>query len=322
MSSELTVTFDSVPTQRTTNDPTLSIDEYDAGGDFYRLPRRFDGNRIRSGNSSMTIVAEGDDGNTKFLGSGLRKYLTEDISPVRVDILLVACSFVSGVLDSAAFNAWGSFASMQTGNIIFLALGVSGQPPDPPNRWAKSLIAIGTFGLGVLFFKYACQYLRPLRRSTLLASFCLQTAAILISSILVQTGVVDSSTEASSHGVHWIQVLPLALLAFQAAGQIVTSRLLGLDEIPTLVLTTVICDLLMGRHLFNWHEGWKKNHIRVRRLATLLALFSGAMLSGGLSKVGGLSAPLWLATGVKMVITACWVVWRRMEYESDEEMGS
>ncbi|DAA75588.1 TPA_exp: Uncharacterized protein A8136_1662 [Trichophyton benhamiae CBS 112371] len=229
-----------------------------------------------------------------------------------------ACAFISGVIDSAAFNAWGSFANMQTGNVVFLALGVSGQPPTPPNRWAKSLIAIGSFAIGVLFFRYASTFLRPLRRSTLVASFALQTTAILVSSILVETGVVDSSIEVSTRGVHWIQVLPISILAFQAAGQIVTSRLLGIDEIPTVVLTTLLCDLLMDKKLFSIRPRWKLTDFRTRRLLTLLAAFSGAMLSGGLSKVSGLSASLWLAAGIKSAVTLCFILWRA---EKDENFG-
>lgn len=115
-------------------------------------------------------------------------------------------------------------------------------------------------------------------------------------------------------------MIPISLLAFQAAGQIVTSRLLGLDEIPTVVLTTVICDLLLDRRLFSWSKGWKTNPGRTRRLGTFLALFIGAMLSGALSKATGLSSSLWLATGVKVVITLCWVFWGEQK-EVDVELG-
>lgn len=99
-----------------------------------------------------------------------------------------------------------------------------------------------------------------------------------------------------------------------------TSRLLGLDEIPTVVLTTVICDLLLDRRLFSWSEGWRSNPGRTRRLGTFMALFTGAMLSGGLSKATGLSSSLWLATGAKTVITLCWVFWG-VQKEVDVELG-
>ncbi|KAK2871737.1 hypothetical protein FQN49_002875 [Arthroderma sp. PD_2] len=302
----------------------ISEKEYDVERALRSPPARARPGPIPSGNSSMTMVTGGwlddVDGDTEISDGGIVQYFRRDINPAGTEVLLITCAFISGVIDSAAFNAWGSFANMQTGNVVFLALGVSGQPPYPPNRWAKSLFAIGTFALGVLFFNYTSRFLRPLRRSTLVASFTVQTCAILVSAILVQTGVVDSSVESPTDGIHWIQVLPIVILAFQAAGQIVTSRLLGIDEIPTIVLTTVLCDLLMDKELFSFRPRWKMTDLRTRRLLTLLAAFSGAMLSGGLSKIGGLSASLWLATGVKAVVTVGFLLWRKKKM-SDEDFG-
>ncbi|EFQ99531.1 hypothetical protein MGYG_02543 [Nannizzia gypsea CBS 118893] len=322
--TEQSVRFDttSTPSVVTVNSPPAKINEKTFNDDVERAlqspPARVRPGPIPSGNSSLTMVtgwADDVEASSRSEG-GIVRHFKRDINTAGTEILLIACAFISGVIDSAAFNAWGSFANMQTGNVVFLALGVSGQPPTPPNRWAKSLLAIGAFAIGVLFFRYASAFLRPLRRSTLVASFTLQTTAILISSILVQTGVVDSNIEASTHGVHWIQVLPITILAFQAAGQIVTSRLLGIDEIPTIVLTTLLCDLLMDKKLFSFRPRWKLTDFRTRRLLTLLAAFSGAMLSGGLSKVGGLSASLWLATGIKAIVTVCFLLWRG---EKDED---
>ncbi|EEP81386.1 predicted protein [Uncinocarpus reesii 1704] len=255
--------------------------------------------------SSFTAVDESASLSEFSITARVKGYLQEQIDTGNSDLILIVCSFISGVIDSAAFNAWGSFASMQTGNVVFLALGVSGQPPEPQLRWAKSLIAIATFIAAVLFFTIASRLLGPLRRSTLLASFTLQTAAILASSILVETGVVDSQIAASNKGIHWLQMVPITLLAFQAAGQIVTSRMVQVEEIPTVVLTTVLADLLIDPRLVT-----KVNPVRNRRIATALALFSGAMLSGGLTKLVGLSCSLWLAAGIKGVITICWAFWR------------
>ncbi|KAI1955820.1 hypothetical protein LOZ58_006631 [Ophidiomyces ophidiicola] len=62
------------------------------------------------------------------------QYFQEDVDTKHTEVVLLVCSFISGVVDSAAFNAWGSFASMQTGNMVFLALGAFGQPPEPQLR--------------------------------------------------------------------------------------------------------------------------------------------------------------------------------------------
>jgi hypothetical protein len=102
-----------------------------------------------------------------------------------------------------------------------------------------------------------------------------------------------------------MQILPISLLSFQAGGQIVTSRVLGLDEIPTVVLTTLLCDLLVDPKLTA-----KVNPKRNRRIGAFLALFLGAMTAGGLSKLTEMAASLWLAFALKFVITVGWFVWK------------
>ncbi|KAI1906268.1 hypothetical protein LOZ53_004944 [Ophidiomyces ophidiicola] len=42
------------------------------------------------------------------------QYFEEEVDTKHTEVVLLVCSFISGVVDSAAFNAWGSFASMQT----------------------------------------------------------------------------------------------------------------------------------------------------------------------------------------------------------------
>ncbi|EAS34451.3 uncharacterized protein CIMG_05475 [Coccidioides immitis RS] len=315
------ITFDQPPPSSTTDRPPGDVERgvSRALGATDELP-------AISAYSSFTAVDDLESVSDFSIRTRAARYFQEQVDTERSDLLLIACSFISGVIDSAAFNAWGSFASMQTGmvflpkirhlfippqhrkvhgNVVFLALGVSGQPPEPRFRWAKSLIAIATFISAVLFFTHASRLLGPLRRSTLLASFMLQTGSILASSILVETGIIDSEISSSIHGVHWLQMVPITLLAFQAAGQIVTSRMVQVEEIPTVVLTTVLADLFIDPRLLA-----KTNLVRNRRGATVLALFGGAMLSGALTKAIGLSCSLWLAAGIKGVITICWALWR------------
>lgn len=100
-------------------------------------------------------------------------------------------------------------------------------------------------------------------------------------------------------------MVPISLLAFQAGGQIVASRVLAFDEIPTVVLTALFCDLLVDPKLTA-----RVNPKRNRRVGALLALFFGAMTAGGLSKVTGMAASLWFAMGLKLAVTLAWVVWK------------
>ncbi|KAJ5700870.1 hypothetical protein N7493_011916 [Penicillium malachiteum] len=236
------------------------------------------------------------------------KYLLMELDPKHADIILIICGFVSGLVDGLSFNAWGSFSSMQTGNTVFLALGVSGQPRYPAYLWAKSLIAIVVFLLSNIFFIHVFRALNPVRRSSLILSFGLQTAALIIAAAVVQAGVVDPRPENPRAPIAWIQIFPITLLAFQAAGQICASRLLAFDEIPTLVVTTLLCDLLADVKLYT--RPWSANPKRNRRIGSFLALFLGAMTSGGLSRTTDMASSLWFAVALKGAITISWFFWR------------
>ncbi|KAL2866998.1 YoaK family protein [Aspergillus lucknowensis] len=251
--------------------------------------------------------------------SSFSRHMECNISTQYTDIFLVMCGFVSGLIDGLSFNAWGSFASMQTGNTVFIALGASGQPAYPAYLWAKSLIALTVFIVGNIVFIRVGRALGTRRRSTLILSFGVQTAAIFIAALLVQLGVVEPRPEDPRAPIEWMQVLPISLLAFQAAGQIVASRVLEFDELPTVVLTTLLCDLLVDPNL---GAALRANPRRNRRIGGFLALFLGAMTAGGISKVTEMAASLWFAMGIKFVITASWFVWKGERSRKVERTGS
>jgi hypothetical protein len=47
--------------------------------------------------------------------SNYRKYLAADIDESWTDLILLVTCFISGLVDSAVFNVWSCFVSMQTG---------------------------------------------------------------------------------------------------------------------------------------------------------------------------------------------------------------
>ncbi|KAJ5651636.1 hypothetical protein N7507_009062 [Penicillium longicatenatum] len=250
----------------------------------------------------------------------MSQYLLKELDPRRADIILVLCGFVGGLVDGLSFNAWGSFSSMQTGNTVFIALGVSGQPEYPAFLWAKSLIALTVFLSSNVFFIHLGRALNPLRRSTLILSFGIQTAALIVAASVVQAGIVSPKPENPRAPIQWNQIIPITLLAFQAAGQIVASRLLAFDEIPTVVLTTLLCDLLVDTNLYT--RPWSANPKRNRRIAAFLALFLGAMTAGGLSKTTYMASSLWLAVALKGSITLSWFLWRDTSGPGRPKRGS
>lgn len=69
---------------------------------------------------------------------------------------------------------------------------------------------------------------------------------LILTACLVQSGVISGLP---LHNVNtaepdWTQEVPIVLLSIQSAGQIVASRALGYNEIPTVVITSLLCDLM------------------------------------------------------------------------------
>ena len=186
-------------------------------------------------------------------------------------------------------------------------LGVSGQPLSLPYRWAKSGTAILAFCAGNYFFSRVARYMGPLRRSTMISSLLFQAALCLIAMALVVTGVVpnDAGTRLPRD---CIVLLPLAMLSFQSAGQIVVSRMLGYSEIPTVVLTSTYTDLFMDPKLLT--APLTQNSKRNRRAISAIALLLGATLGGFLTEGGSIVDPLWITGALKVMLAGVWLFWR------------
>jgi len=137
----------------------------------------------------------------------------------------------------------------------------------------------------------------------------IQAVLIFVAAALVQRGVVPSPKgleELDPANVDFIELLPIGLLAFQSGGQIVTSRFLGLNEMPTIVLTSLYCDLVSDPHMLA-----KDNIKRNRRLASAVVLLIGGIIGGWLSrKPVGMAAALWLAGAVKVAIAVAFALWK------------
>lgn len=237
-----------------------------------------------------------------------KSHLSEEITLVHADIPIIACALVAGICDSSAYSTWSCFVSMQTGNTIFLALGASTQTTTRPFGWVKSIISIFFFLCGCLFFAQTRHFGAGKSRGILAISFLFQGICIIIAALLVQTNVVPEPIAflGLEDKVNFVELIPLAFLAFQSGGQIVTSRILGFNEVPTTVLTSVYCDLASDPKLLAW-DNIKRN----RRACAVLAILSGGIIGGWISQTSaGLPAALWLAAAIKFVISFSWAVWK------------
>ncbi|MCJ1431828.1 hypothetical protein MMC27_001183 [Xylographa pallens] len=274
--------------------------------------------------------------------SPLLTHLLTPITPTLTSLPLLLSTFISGLADSASYNAWSAFVSMQTGNTVFLALGASSQPLTRPYGWLKSLTSIVFFSTSrpptaplaiprmlIEATVLGCAFFARLMRApghggrtrlALAGSFAIQAAMMFTAAGLATGKVVptpDGLVSPPANPPMFIELVPLALLAFQAGGQIVASRVLGHSEIPTTVLTSVYCDLTSDAGVLKGD-----NAVRDRRLMGVVCLVLGGIVGGWVSRSeAGLGTVFWVGGGLKCVLVGAWLGWGA-EREGEEGKGN
>lgn len=297
--------------------------------------------------------------------SRLRSFSSQELDIAYMGNVIIACFFTSGLIDAVAFNSWNCFVGMQTGkhrpsrtklrhrlthakgNTIFAALGLGGLPQSAHSQqYVKSFIAIGSFCIGTLFFNILHRFPTGLhnqassrRRAIFVMSFVVQTSLIIIAAALVTSGVVStkpfipgtfsSGSNKINDGSNWLDVAPIVILSFEAAGQVCLSRVLSLIELPTIVLSTLyhdyVADTLTYRQLWRQSDGVRdfifvKGRRQNKRLASICALFLGGVVGGEMYKSRvGMAGALWLAAAMKASVTFAFAVWRREKTDEDTE---
>ncbi|KAH8597689.1 hypothetical protein B0O99DRAFT_592252 [Bisporella sp. PMI_857] len=231
----------------------------------------------------------------------LRKKLMVNVHRDWADVVLLLCYVITGLLDSASISTWGSFVSMQTGNTVYIGLGLAA--PKESKRWIKSGVSLISFCIGSFFFSRFHRYFSPSRRWVLCASFLAQMILIVVAAAIL-TWVPKSSKEIS-----WNVLVPIALVAFQSCGQAVTSRALKYNALTSVVLTSIYCDLFSDAELFAFH-----NVERNRRAAAPILLLIGAVIGGLLAHSAiGTEGVLWIAAVLKFGVVLSWFFWRDAE---------
>lgn len=235
---------------------------------------------------------------------------------------------------SVQLNITNLLLTSTIGNTVFVGLGVAavikqlGQP-DKSMGWVKSLTAIAFFQLGAFFFsRFHRLGATPVRRWAVMSSFTIQTLLIALAATLVTIGVVPAapspiasvfdaagneftiaSPSYAEKNVNWMVLVPLAIIAFQSAGQAVGSRALGYPGLPTGVLTSLYVALWSDPHVFTARLA--EDRERNQRLAAVVVLIVGAIF-GGLCTDGsqlGVDGALWIAVILKTGIVLAWWLW-------------
>ncbi|KAF3915446.1 hypothetical protein ABW21_db0200104 [Orbilia brochopaga] len=235
-------------------------------------------------------------------------YHATQLDKTWTSIPVLATSYVSGLTDSAAYNAWSCFISTQTGNTVFVGLGASHQPLNKPQGWLSSLLSITCFIIGVATIAFCSRKAGSTLRGTLVVSFFVQAILIIIAAALVQSQVAPIASAAERESgrtqYHYIALVPLAFLAFQAGGQIVVSRAFGHNHIPSIVLTSLYSDLVADPLFFQ-----PVNIKRNERIASAVLVLTGAITGGWMMRNSSMAAVLWFAAGIKFAIMVGFVFW-------------
>lgn len=175
--------------------------------------------------------------------------------------------------------------------------------PHESDRWIRAGISIGSFCLGSAFFAAYRRTFGDRLRWVIVSSYFLQLLCVLVGALVVTLG---PSTNSSDPITVWV-ALPLALSAFQSAGQAVESRALDYNSLTGVVLTSVYCDLFSDQHLFG---NIRNNANRNRRAAAPILLLVGAVIGGTLAHSSpGISGALWTAVILKFLIVLVWIFW-------------
>ena len=83
--------------------------------------------------------------------------------------------------------------------------------------------------------------------------------------------------------------------------------MLGLPEIPTVVLTSMLHDITTDPALLG---PLGQNIKRNRRVLAFVGILAGAVAGGFISEsTGRMQVPLWIAGGVKFLVAVAWMVW-------------
>ena len=87
------------------------------------------------------------------------------------------------------------------------------------------------------------------------------------------------------------------------------SRALKYNAMPTVVLTSLYCDLMSDAQLFTAPLG--QNADRNRRFLGAVLLLCGAISGAYLTKSdAGFKGGLWIAVGIKVTMTVAWFFWK------------
>ena len=221
-----------------------------------------------------------------------REWVARAASSIRHPLTraLLVLTFTTGLVDAVSFLGLGRvFTANMTGNIVFLGFGIarSGGLPVLAPLISLAAFLLGAAGGGVLADRIGDRHREHVARALAIEVSLLAVAAALAAAVDVRPNTASGD-------------VVIALLAFAMGVRNATVRRIGVPDLTTTVLTMTLTGLAADSPLAG---GAGKGS--VRRIAAVLAMFSGA-LAGALLLKTSLVLPLIAAAGLAL---ATWLVY-------------
>jgi uncharacterized membrane protein YoaK (UPF0700 family) len=191
---------------------------------------------------------------------------------------LIGLTVVSGLVDAFSYLTLGHvFVANMTGNVVFLGFALAGVGEI---SIVDSLLALLAFVVGATVAGRVAASRPPHRGRLLAAGTAIQAVLVLVAAVVVSATGAHSTPR---------RLMLIGLLAVAMGGQNAVVRRLGVPDLTTTVLTRTVAGLAADK---------TPRQVRARRLASVIALLTGALLGGTLLKWTLGSAPLWLAAAL------------------------
>ncbi|KAH2976495.1 hypothetical protein KXW58_006767 [Aspergillus fumigatus] len=222
--------------------------------------------------------------------SRLWLYLMDDVcEDILLESELLLLSFATGIQDAAAWPDYTCFASNQTGNTLFLAIGLAGLAGNAYS-FPNIGMSLGAFVAGGLVMGQIGNYFGVRKRLWLLTTSLIQTAMVYAAA------AIQYSVPLHRDGPAAFAVI--FLLAFSSGGQVAMSRSLKITEITTAMATAAYVDVVVDPGLIKL-----SNRPRNRRVLFLAMLTAGCFAGAFAQRAVNSTLALILCAIGKSIVT-------------------
>jgi len=220
------------------------------------------------------------------------------------DRLLIGLAFASGMFEAICFLSFGKvFTAFQTGNIVFLGVGLAGtRAPFGPD-WVRVVISLAAFAAGAALAARVLARFdgdEEVEDSEITEAWPRRVSIVLVGVLVVQIGflVVWMATSPSSGVSNTL----IGLNALAMGAQMNAIRSMHVPGISTTAATATFISLVTG--LSNWSL---KSPVLRRLAGVLVGMALGAFVGDWMLDHASTYAPLVPVAVIAAVIAVAWL---------------